>query len=76
MSIHWNALLTVVVVSAVSAVAVVGLVATALLGLSARTHPPARHTWIPARSATAVAGCCLAGAAAVVLFGLWAMIAR
>ena len=70
MSIHWEALLDVFVVSLGATLAVVVLVTTGLLGLSAR------RATLSAASGAAVAGSCLAAAAAIVLFGLWVMIAR
>jgi hypothetical protein len=78
MSIHWDALLGVFVVSLGAAVAVVALVAVALLGFSARV-PVADATAGPRPSrglGTAVAAACLAAAALVALFGLWVIITR
>ena len=86
MTIHWGALLTVFATSLGASVAVVALVAAALLGLSARTPhlalcSGASHEVPPRRAlspwaGTAVAAVCLTGAGAIVLVGLWAMIAR
>ena len=81
MSIHWDSLLAVFVVSLGSAVAVVVLVALAMLGLSAgtavadgpRTSTPPRRARV---AGTAAAGACLAVAAAIVLFGLWVVVAK
>jgi hypothetical protein len=70
MTIHWESLVTVFAVSLGATLAVVALVATGLRGLSAR-----RWT-ISAGSGAAVAGACLVGAAAIVLFGLWVIVAR
>jgi hypothetical protein len=74
MSIHWDALLAVFVVSLTSAVAVVVLVALGLVGLSARAAVPDG----PVRSraaGTVAAGTCLVLAAAIVLAGLWVIVA-
>jgi hypothetical protein len=82
MSIHWDSLLAVFLVSLGSAVAVVLLVALAMLGLSARAavaDAPPRTSVRPWRSrvgGTAAAGACLTVAAAIVLFGLWIVVAR
>ena len=81
MSIHWDSLLAVFVVSLGSAVAVVVLVALAMLWLSARAFVPdgprtsvsPRHSRV---AGTAAAGACLAVAAAIVLTGLWVVIAK
>ena len=72
MSIHWNALLAVFGVALGSAVTVVALIALALRGLSPATDGPARRS----RSAIAGTAACLALAAAIVLAGLWVMVAR
>ncbi len=82
MTIHWGNLLTVFTVSLGSTVVLTVLVATALLGLSARAPRvvraggPGRHTGLSAGTGTALAAACLSGAAGIVLFGLWTMIAR
>ena len=82
MTIHWAALLAVFATSLGASVAVVALVAAALLSLSARTPRLAvrdaapRGRSLSPRAGTAVAAVCLAGAAGIVLVGLWAMIAR
>jgi len=82
MSIHWDLLLAVFVVSLSSTVAVVALVTLAMLGLSAwaprvvRSEAPTRHALFSPVTGRAVAGACLAGAAAIVLFGLWTIVAR
>ena len=82
MSIHWDSLLAVFVVSLGSTVAVVALVTLAMLGLSARvprvvrSDAPTRHALFSPVSGTAVAGACLAGAAVIVLIGLWGIVAR
>jgi hypothetical protein len=82
MTIHWESLLIVFVVSLSSTVAVVVLVALAMLGLSARaaqTADPRVATWRPPFSPLAgavVAGAGLAAAALIVIFGLWAIVAR
>jgi hypothetical protein len=82
MSIHWGSLFAVFVTSLGATVAVVALVATALLGLSARAPQlalpaagPRRRALSP-RAGTAVAAACLGVAAAIVLVGLWTMIVR
>ena len=81
MNIHWDSLLAVFLVSMGSAVAVVVLVALAMLGLSTRTAvadgPATSPT--PRRSrlaGTAAAGACLTVAAAIVLSGLWVVVAK
>jgi hypothetical protein len=82
MTINWASLLAVFVVSLGSTVAVVGLVTLAMLGLSARTARTAaprvasRPPLFSPVTGTAVAGACLAAAALIVLFGLWAIVAR
>jgi hypothetical protein len=82
MSIHWDSLLAVFVVSLSSTVAVVVLVTLAMLGLSARaprlvrSDAPTRHALSSPLMGTAVAGVCLSAAAVIVLFGLWTMVAR
>jgi hypothetical protein len=78
MTIHWGSLLTVFAVSMSSTIAVVVLVTLALLGLSARTPPPAstQHPLFSPLAGTAVASACLTTTTAIVLFGLWTMIAR
>ena len=73
MNIHWDALLSVFLVSLGSAVAVVVLVALAMVGLSARAavaDGPARSRIVP----TSAAGACLVLAAAIVLAGLWVVV--
>ena len=72
MSIHWNALLAVFGVALGSAVTVVALMALALRGLSPAVDGPARRS----RSATAGTAVCLALAAAIVLAGLWVIVAK
>jgi hypothetical protein len=83
MTIQWGSLLAVFVVSLSSTVAVVVLVSLAMLGLSVRAVPTAVPPRVPTRPpvfspavGTAVAAACLAAAALIVLFGLWALIAR
>ena len=82
MTIHWEKLLGVFVVSFGATVAVVALVTLALLGLSARaarlgpSRAPARPALFAPTTGTAVAAACLVAAALVVLFGLWAIVAR
>ena len=79
MSIHWDSLLAVFVVSLGSAVAVVVLVALAMLGLSARAAaaegpPTSVSPWRLRVAGTAAAGACLTVAAAIVLAGLWIVV--
>jgi hypothetical protein len=82
MTISWNSLLAVFLVSLTSTVAVVLLIALAMLGLSARaprvvrSDAQTRHPLVSASTGTAVAGACLAAAAGIVLFGLWEIVAR
>jgi hypothetical protein len=81
MTIHWDSLLAVFLVSLGSAVAVVVLVALAMLGLSNRTAvADGPRTSTPPRlsrlGGTAAAGACLAVAAAIVLSGLWVVVAK
>ena len=78
MSIAWGSLLVVFIVSFGSAVAVVVLVAFALVALSGRataTTPDSRPALMTAGTGTAVAGVCLAAAAAIVLYGLYIIVA-
>jgi hypothetical protein len=85
MSIHWEALAAVALVSLVVGVLVVVLVSLALVGLSAREPAPARpadETPVISRggsglsraAGTLVAAVCLSGAAATVLYGLYLLI--
>ena len=77
--INWASLLTVQLVSLGATLAVVTLVSLALLGWSARgaASTPGRHApTLSARSGTAVSAVSLAVAAAIVLFGLWQIVAR
>jgi hypothetical protein len=82
MTIHWDVLLGVFVVSFGSTIAVVVLVTLGLLGLSARTAPvgrsdaPTRPALVTPAMGTAVAVACLVAAALIVLVGLWAIVAR
>lgn len=79
MTIQWESLLAVFVVSLGSTVAVVVLVAVAMLGLSARATAPreaARAPLFSPRLGTALAGACLLAVALIVLFGLWTIISR
>jgi hypothetical protein len=77
MHIHWGSLLIVFVVSFGSAVAVVTLVTFALVGLSARVPVASagRPASMSAGAGTAVAAICLAAAAAIVLYGLYIIVA-
>jgi hypothetical protein len=77
--INWTALLTVQLVSLGATLAVVTLVSLAVLGLSARgaaSTPGRQATPLSARYGTAVGAVSLAVAAAIVLFGLWQIVAR
>jgi len=84
--VHWDSLLAVFVVSLGSAVAVVVLVALAMLGLSARVvvadglATAVSRTSVSRRRSravgTAAAGACLTVAAAIVLSGLWVILAK
>jgi hypothetical protein len=86
MSIHWEALAAVALVSLVVGVLVVVLVSLALVGLSARepapAGEPAAETAVSSRggsglsraTGTLVAAVCLSGAAAIVLYGLYLLI--
>jgi hypothetical protein len=87
MSIHWEALATVALVSLVVGVLVVVLVSLALVGLSAREPAPAREpaadetlvitrggSGLSRATGTLVAAVCLSGAAAIVLYGLYLLI--
>ena len=86
MSIHWEALAAVALVSLVVGVLVVVLVSLALVGLSAREPAPAREpadetpvisrggSGLSPAAGTLVAAVCLGGAAATVLYGLYLLI--
>lgn len=78
MNIAWNSLLVVFVVAFGAAVAVVVLVSLALIGLSAadaaREGDATPMLFSPA-TGRAVAGICLAAASAIVVYGLWIIIA-
>jgi hypothetical protein len=79
MTIHWDSLLAVFLVSLGSTVAVVVLVALAVVGLSARAAAPRETDGAPRLSpalGTALAGACLAAVALIMLFGLWAIVSR
>ena len=78
MTIHWGPLLAVFVVSVGSTVAVVVLVTVALLGWSARAARvgPTRPASFTPPAGAVVAGTCLVAASAIVLLGLWAIVAR
>lgn len=76
MHIAWDSILVVFVVSFAAAVAVVLLVSFALVALSARDRAgagaPAR---IGVGANRAIAGACLTAAAAIVLYGLYLIVA-
>ena len=76
MTVHWDSLLAVFLVSLGSAVAVVALVATALWGLSARAAVVDAAPGLARRAGAAVTVACLAAAASIVLFGFWVIIVR
>jgi hypothetical protein len=76
MKIHWDALLGVFAVSLGSAVTVVGLVALALLGLSVRTAAADGPSVRLRLTRTAGAAVCLVLATAIVLVGLWVIVAK
>jgi hypothetical protein len=84
MTIDWGALAIVAVVSLAVGVLVVVLVSLALVGLSARVNPRGQEgetpvidrgqsTLSPAVGA-AMAGLCLLGAAAIVLYGFYLLV--
>ena len=81
MTIAWGSLGIVAVVSLAVGVAVVVLVALALVGLSARVRQPAggpadgAAPRLSAGAGTAVAGVCLLAVAAIVVYGLYIIIA-
>ncbi len=79
MKINWDALLAVFAVSLGATAGVVTLVAVALVGMSARAPhlvpADAGHRPLPPRTGTAVAAVCLTLAVAIVLFGLWTLVA-
>jgi len=78
MTIHWGSLFDVFAVSLLSTLAVVVLVALALIGLSARTPAVAAsgNRTLSRAAGTTLAVVCLAAAVAIVLFGLWEIVAR
>ena len=83
MSIHWEALAAVALVSLVVGVLVVVLVSLALVGLSAREPDPAGEptdealviartgSGLSRTAGTVIAAVCLLGAAAIVFYGLY-----
>ncbi|GAA3096613.1 hypothetical protein GCM10010464_70210 [Pseudonocardia yunnanensis] len=77
MHIAWDSILVVFVVSFAAAVAVVVLVSFALVALSARESASAEgpSARIGVGSSTAIAGICLTAAAAIVLYGLYLIVA-
>jgi hypothetical protein len=86
MTIHWEALAAVALVSLVVGVLVVVLVSLAIVGLSARepdlAGEPADKTLVISRggsgltraTGTLVAAVCLIGAATIVLYGLYLLV--
>lgn len=75
MDIDWGSLAVVGVVSLAAAVAVVVLVAFALVGLSARTAPAEGGGTLSPGAGTAVAALCLLATAAIVVYGLYMIVA-
>jgi hypothetical protein len=79
MGIEWGSLLIVFVVSFGSAVLVVALVSVALVALSGRTAAVGKSGTRPAvassGSGTVVGGLCLVAATAIVLYGLYVIVA-
>jgi len=77
MHIAWDSILVVFVVSFAAAVAVVVLVSFALVALSARDRASAGgpSTRIGVGGNTVIAGICLTAAAAIVLYGLYLIVA-
>jgi hypothetical protein len=81
MSIAWGSLLVVCVVSLAIGVAVVALVAFALVGLSARVARPVggpadgAQPPLGATTGTTIAALCLLAVAAIVVYGLYVIIA-
>jgi hypothetical protein len=79
MTVHWESLFAVVAVALGATLAVVALVTTAMVGLSARStalHLVTRRRALSSATGTAVAGVCLAAAAVIVVIGLWAIVMR
>jgi heme/copper-type cytochrome/quinol oxidase subunit 2 len=77
MHIAWHSILVVFAVSFAAAVAVVVLVAFALVALSARERAGAGgpSNRIGVGGNTAVAGICLTAAGAIILYGLYLIVA-
>jgi len=76
MDIAWGSLLVVLIVSLGASVLVVALVSFALVGLGARNvSPDGPSSPLSAGTGTAVAAVCLVAAAAVVLYGLYIIVA-
>ena len=79
--IDWDALLAVFAVSLGATVAVVVLVTVAMVGMSARApHAvpagPGHRSWsLSPRAGTALAAVCLTASAAIILLGLWTLVA-
>lgn len=79
MSIDWGSFVVVFVVSFGSAVAVVVLLTLALVGFSARvaaSRPDSRPAPFSPSAGTAVGAICVTAAAAIVLYGLWVIVAK
>lgn len=80
MSVNWGALLIVCVVALAVGVVIVSLVSFALVGLSARERAAVGgpHDGAPTLSAgagTGIAAACLLAVAAIVIYGLYIIIA-
>jgi hypothetical protein len=80
MAVNWEALLIVCVVSLAVGVVIVVLASFALVGLSARERaavggPQDGAPTLSAGAGTAIAGVCLLAVAAIVVYGLYIIIA-
>ena len=78
MTIDWGAFALVFLVSVSATAVVVVLVSVALLEISARyrsTHGQPGHTLLSSREESVVAVMCIVVAVALVLFGLWQLVA-
>lgn len=74
--IAWGSLGLVAIVSFAAAVAVTALVSFGIVGLAARApRPDGPETALSPRAGTVVGVVCLAAAAAIVVFGLYTIIA-
>jgi hypothetical protein len=76
MSIAWGSLGLVALVSFAAAVVVTALVSFGIVGLAARApHPDGPEPALSPSAGTAVAAVCLVVAAAIVLYGLYIIVA-